>query len=159
MNVGQKLGAIVLAGVLGMAFGAQAGDTGGPSSVKKDTSKKPADEDLAEVKVRLRLIAIETATHLKLYEKSFATAKEIEGDMAFSAANDGARLPEYQRRLQHYQSAITKSKKALVDLEVEKAKLTKQLGATKLDDGADALLERILGRLNSIDKRLEKMGR
>ena len=162
MNGRQNLGASLGVGLLCLAFAAQAGDNSGNVSPKQNTgpSTPRGVEDLSEVKVHLRLIAIETASLYEGYDRAVRSERECQDNISYSIiTNDLARMPEYQQRLNHYQASLAKTKGKLVELEVDKAKLTKRLGATKLGDSPDPTLERILERLNSIEKRLERIAR
>jgi hypothetical protein len=76
------------------------------------------------------------------------------------------RLPQYQQALQEAQDDLKTTKKKLVQLESERAKLATRL-ESKIGEGAGLesekrthqLLEKILDRLSSIEKRLEKLER
>jgi hypothetical protein len=124
--------------------------------------KKPS-EDVSEIKVRLRLNAIETVILLERYETLFKREQDLQ-DSVRACTKD--LLPQYQQALLDTQGNLDMIRLKLVTLESEKTKLTARLGKKEVSDAyseqlekTNRTLEKILDGLNSIDKRLEKMER
>jgi hypothetical protein len=134
--------------------------TSGPSGNAKETA-----ESVHEVRVSLQLNAILISSLLERYEKYAKQEMNIELDIRAAKAME-ARLPEWKQHLEDTRAELATIKKKLVALETEKAKLTKRLKQLNAPDETAAqsetthrLLEKILERLGSIEKRLEKMER
>jgi hypothetical protein len=143
----------IVAAVLAFCFAGHAGE-------------KPAIVDEAEAAVRLRINAIESALQFERYEallkRHLDLAEEVRAleQRASDPRKVAARKPALQ--LQAEQSCLNAIRKRLAELESENVKLRKTLGkvpdaAARHDPGRT--LDKILDRLNSIDKRLEKLER
>jgi predicted nucleic acid-binding Zn-ribbon protein len=88
---------------------------------------------------------------------------DLQGSVKACVKSADTRLQEYKDALTQAQDDLETTKKKLVDLEVEKAKLIEQFGKPESADASaeniDRLnrnLEKILERLTTIEKRLEK---
>jgi hypothetical protein len=133
----------------------------GPAADDKD-----APEEVHEIRVSLRLNAIQTAKVLDQYEKLAQREIQLPDGIRAAARSGDTRLPELQQALAEVQADILTAKKKLIELESEKAKLVKRLKKINVADEtpapaetANRLLEKILDRLVSIEKRLEKIER
>lgn len=127
--------------------------------------KKPAD-DLVEKKVRLRVNAIETAVITEQVEMLIKREFNLRGSVRACIASGDERLPQYQKALADAQTDLEQNKKKLVELESERAKLIERLGPKVAAEEAHEhaakmtrLLEQILDRLISIEKRLQRLER
>jgi hypothetical protein len=128
----------------------------------------PADEkQLLETKsqatVRLKLNGIETAKLLERYEKFLQREMDLQENVKACNKSGDPRLPQYEDALKDAQEALEPTKKKLFDLEMEKAKLVERLGKKESGDASaeqidkmNRILEKILERLSSIEKRLER---
>jgi hypothetical protein len=132
----------------------------GPSGDAKELA-----EQIAEVKITLRLNAIQTTKLLGQYERLFQREMDLQNSVRSIDPMD-TRLPQYQRSLQDTQADLVAVKKKLIAVEVENVKLAKRLPrqdqaeeTLKPAERADRVLEKILERLESIEKRLEKIER
>ena len=123
-------------------------------------------ESTSEKVVRLKLNGIETAQLLEHHEWLSKRELSLQDSVRACIKAGSNRLPEYQQSLKETRDDLDATKQKLVALEVEKRKLTAQLGKADLPDTMSDPLERanqtlakILERLSSIDKRLEKLER
>jgi len=128
--------------------------------------EKKAPEDLSEMKVRLRLNAIETAQFLEHFGALVKRELGLQDSVRACMKSGDPRLPQYQQALQEAQDDLAKTKKRLTTLESERAKLVERLGTKNTGDvplesieRANRTLDKILERLSSIEKRLEKLER
>ena len=126
---------------------------------------KQVSQGVPETLISLRLNAIQTAKLLEAYEKYVQQEQELQLDLRVADPMD-PRLTEYRKRIDIVATKLDTIKNKLITLETEKAKLIKRLPKEKLADEApgsaaraNLLLEKILERLGSIEKRLEKMER
>jgi septal ring factor EnvC (AmiA/AmiB activator) len=120
-------------------------------------------EATAQAIVRLKLNKIETAKLLNRYAFLIQREMDLQGSVKACVKSADTRLQEYKDALTQAQDDLETTKKKLVDLEVEKAKLIEQFGKPESADASaeniDRLnrnLEKILERLTTIEKRLEK---
>jgi hypothetical protein len=134
--------------------------TAGPSAEAKETV-----ESVHDVRIALQLNAILISSLLERYEKYAKQEMNIELDIRAAKAME-AHLPEWKQHLEDTRAEFATIKKKLVVLDAERAKLTKQLKKLNAADEPAAqpettnrLLEKILERLGSIEKQLEKMER
>jgi hypothetical protein len=125
-----------------------------------------AVEDASEMKVRLRLNAIESAKLQEHYERLVKRELELEDGVRACRKSGDGRLPEYLQALQEAQGDLEKTKKKLVALESERDKVLRRLATKNRQVAspeparqADRILEKILERLDSIEKRLQKLER
>jgi hypothetical protein len=137
-----------------------------PPALGAPADPKQTLEETAKVTVRLKLNAIETANLLERYEKLFQREADLTGSVRACAKSGDERQPQYQDALKETQDDLQKIKVRLVELEMEKAKLAQPRGQKEIverrDDSYDRtnrLLEQILERVISIEKRLEKTER
>jgi hypothetical protein len=133
----------------------------GPAGDDKDTP-----DGVSEIRVSLRLNAIQASKALDLYERLAKRELELPDSIRAAAQTGDGRLPQYQQALTEVQADVAVIKKKLVALETERAKLTKRLKKLNtaeetagLPETTNCLLERILERLGRIEKRMEKMER
>jgi predicted transcriptional regulator len=136
------------------------------TSVADSTDEKSAPEDLSESRVRYRLNAIETAQLLNYYEVLVKRELDFRENMRASLQASGNRVAEFQQALQDLQADLAAIKRKLVALEVERTERTARLGKGGPADATPDSLERVnrtldkvLERLNTIEKRLEKLER
>jgi hypothetical protein len=129
-----------------------------------DEKKKP--ESPAEVQVRLRLNAIESAALLERYEMLIKQELSLQDSLRACIKSGDDRVHQYGQALQDAQSDLEKAKKTLITLELDRARLLERLGKKNAADATPAAphsvsdaLDRILMRLSSIEKRLEKLER
>ena len=123
--------------------------------------KQPVD-DLSEVRVCLRLNAIETAILTAHYEALVKRELGLQDAVRACVRSGDERLEQYQQSLQEARADLEHARKKLVALEFEKDKLIKRLGPQNHGPAAPDLhrtLEKLLERLGSIDKLLEKIER
>jgi hypothetical protein len=122
-------------------------------------------EATSQAAVRLKLNAIETARFLERYEKDFAFRMHCEENIELysKAAVDPEILKRQKSDLESVEDSLEKTKKKLVDLEVEKTKLIEQFGkpesadaSTERMDKMNRTLQKILERLAAVENRLEK---
>jgi hypothetical protein len=132
----------------------------GPSGDDKETP-----DQVHEIRIALKLNAIQASKLLERYEKFLTQELNIQMDIRVARPTE-TRLPEWHQHLLDTQTELETIKKKLVTLEVENAKLAKRFPKrNRPDETPDAtqpsngLLERILDRLDRIEKRLEKMER
>jgi hypothetical protein len=132
----------------------------GPSGDAKELA-----EQIAEIKISLRLNAIQTTKLLAQYERILQREMDLHGSVRAIEPPDPRAL-QYQQALQDAQSDLVAVKKKLIALEVENVKLAKRLPkqdqveeTPKPAERPDRILEKILERLESIEKRLVKMER
>lgn len=126
--------------------------------------KEPPDR--SELKVELRLNDAQTTHLMEHYEMLVKRESNLQGSVRACVKSGDPRLAEYQQALQEAQDDLKATKKKLVQLESDRAKLVKRL-KTKTGGGAGLesserthqLLEKILDRLSAIEKRLEKLER
>jgi len=126
---------------------------------------KESIEQNAEIKITLRLNTLHTKQVLMQFENLLQRETDLQTSLRALDTTDG-RIAEYQKLLQDAQTDLQTIKKKLIALEVENAKLAKQLPkrdqeeeTPKPAERSDRLLEKILQRLERIEKRLEKMER
>ena len=128
--------------------------------------EKKQAEDLSELKVRLRLNAIESSRLMDHYAALFARELGLQDSVRACIKSGDDRLPQYQQALNQARADLEQTKKKLSALESEKTKLIERLGAKNaaeatLDrlESVNRVLDRILERLGSLEKRLEKLER
>jgi hypothetical protein len=136
------------------------------ASGAEPADEKKAPEGPAEMAVRLKLNAIETSKLLEHYETLVKRELGLQDNVRACIKSGDNRVPQYQQALQEAQDDLDATRKKLVALEVEKRKLTAQLGRKDLPDHAteplaraNQALAKILERLTDIEKRLEKIER
>ena len=132
----------------------------------RSADEKQTPEQLSEMRVRLRLNAIETSKLEEHYETLVKRELSLQDNVRACLKSGDQRLPEYQQALQDAQADLEKTKTKLVARELEKAKLSERLGKRQPQDASleaieksNRTLEKILERLGSIEKRLEKVQR
>jgi hypothetical protein len=125
---------------------------------------KDVVDEVAEIRVSLRLNAIQTSKVLDLYEQLAKRELELQDSIRAVAKTGDGRPQQLEQALAVVQADVSVTKKKLVALETERAKLTQRLKKlTAADETAaqaettNRLLEKILERLGSIEKRLVKM--
>jgi hypothetical protein len=125
-----------------------------------------APEDVPEMKVRLRLNAIETAKLQEHYQGLVQRELELQDSVRACRKSGDGRLPEYLEALQETQGDLEKTRKKLVALESEREKVLRRLAAQSGPGAspepppkADRILEKILERLGGIEKRLQRLER
>src|SRR5713226_318292 len=130
----------------------------GPSGDAKEMA-----EQIAEIKITLRLNAIHSSRLLAEYERLLKVMTDLRNS-ARSLEPMDKRALQYERAFEDYKSELVAAKKNLIALEVENVKLAKRLPkqdqveeTPKPAERLDRVLEKILERLDSIEKRLEKL--
>jgi hypothetical protein len=122
-------------------------------------------EATSQASVRWKLNRIETAKNLERYENLVQREMNLRDDVKayIKSSNNPDLLHACEESLKQVQENLETTKIRLVDLEVEKAKLIDQFGkpesgdaATENIDRLNRSLEKILERLTTIEKRLEK---
>jgi septal ring factor EnvC (AmiA/AmiB activator) len=138
----------------------------GPLALGAPADPKQTLEETSKATVRLKLNAIETAKLLERYQKQLQREADLSGSVRATVKSGDDRLPQYQDALKEAQDDLERIKQKLVDLEMEKAKLLQQLGKKEAAEGGpesvdrtNRLLEQILDRVISIEKRLDKADR
>jgi hypothetical protein len=126
---------------------------------------KPADNP-AEMKVRLKLNVIESCKLLEHYGSLLDRVLALQHSIRACVKSGDERLAQYEQALTEAQADLERTKKRLIVLESEKAKLVERLGLKNAGDGSpehlegvNRMLDRILDRLAGIEKRLEKLER
>jgi hypothetical protein len=134
-----------------------------PPSLGAPALEKEVLETKAQATVRLRLNVVETVMLLERYEKLLQREIDLQESVKACNKSGDPRLPEYEDALKDAQEALEATKKKLFDLEMEKVKLMERLGKKESGDVSpeqidkiNRTLEKILERLTSIEKRLEK---
>jgi chromosome segregation ATPase len=134
---------------LAVLFAAAPASVGAPESL----------EATAEATVRVKLNRIETGKLLDRY----AVLIQREKDLQDSIRSAEGRQQEYKEALGRVRDDLGTTKRKLVGLEVEKARLIEQFGkmesgdaSTEPNDRMNRTLEKILERLTAIEKHLEK---
>ncbi len=142
---------------LAVVFAAGSPALGAPADEKQVLETK------SQATVRLKLNVVETGKLLARYEKLLQREMDLQENVDACNKSGDPRLPQYEDALKDAQEALETTKKKLLDLEVEKAKLIERLGKKESSDASpeqidkmNRTLERILERLTSIEKRLEK---
>jgi hypothetical protein len=142
---------------LAVLFAAAPHVLGAPALEKQAMETKP------EATVRLKLNGIETATLLVRYEKLLQRELEVEENVKACNKVGDLRLREYEDALKDAQEGLEATKKKLLDLELERSRLMERLGKKESGDASaeqidkmNRTLEKILERLISIEKQLEK---
>jgi hypothetical protein len=132
----------------------------GADSADETKTPKPSPE----ATVRLKLNEIETSKLLDHYGTLVKRELGLRDNVRACIKSNDKRLPEYQKALQDAQDDLDSTKKKLVALERERKKLATPLGKKEQRDApaeqlekANRTLSKILERLGSIEKRLEKM--
>lgn len=127
--------------------------------------KKPTD-DVAEMKVRLKLNAIEGAILLDYYGVFVKRELDLRDSVRASIKSGVERLPEYQKALEEVRADLEVTKKRLITIESEKAKLIEKLGPKNVAEEStenaariSRILEQLLDRLTIVEKRLQKLER
>src|SRR5712691_7597730 len=115
----------------------------------------PADEkQLLEIKsratVRLKLNGIETAKLLARYEKLLQREMDLQENVDACNKSGDPRLPQYEDALKDAQEALETTKKKLLDLEVEKAKLIERLGKKESSDASPEQIDKMNRTLERI---------
>jgi hypothetical protein len=130
----------------------------GPSGDDKEVV-----DQVHEVRIALRLNAIQASKLLERYERYVTQEMNIQMDIRVARPTE-TRLPEWHQHLTDTQTELETIKKKLIALDAERAKLAKRLGKQNRPDEAldptkptTGLLEKMLERLENIEKRLEKI--
>jgi hypothetical protein len=128
--------------------------------------EKKLEVDVAEMKVRLRLNAIESSLLTEHYGYLFKREIELRDSVRAGLKSGDERLPDYQRALADTQSDLAQTKKKLITLEAETAKFIERLGPkhvaaepTEHTARLSRILEQLLDRLIAVEKRLQKLER
>jgi hypothetical protein len=129
-----------------------------------DHKKRP--ESLADLQVRLRLNAIESAAVLERYQTLVKRELSLQDNLRACIKSGDDRVHQYGQALQETQNDLEKGKKTLIALELERARLLERLGKKNGADATPAALHSVVGaldeilmRLGGIEKRLEKLER
>jgi hypothetical protein len=135
----------------------------GPPSLGAPADEKQLLETKSQATVRLKLNVIESAKLLERYEKLLQREIDLQENVKACNKSGDPRLPEYEDALKDAQEALETTKKKLLDLEMEKARLIERLGKKDSGDASseqieklNRTLEKILERLTGIEKRLER---
>jgi adenylate kinase family enzyme len=137
-----------------------------PVAVAGDTEKEDKLPTPAEIRVSLRLIAIEVEKLQAEYTRASRSELEAQGQILDGEAPGDRNLVQTKIRLQREEREMARVKKRLIELETQREKLTAALAKQSPKDvpiestnRTEKLLEQILKRLENIDKRLEKRDR
>ena len=137
-----------------------------PPNLGVPADPKQTLEETAKTTVRLKLNAIEIANLLERYEKLLQREADLTGSVRATVKSGDERQPHYQDALKETQDDLERIKRRLIELEMEKAKLAQPRPQKEIverrDDSFDRtnrLLEQILERLISIEKRLDRSER
>lgn len=137
-----------------------------PPSLGAPANEKHEREATAQATVQLKLNGIETARLMERYEKLFQREIDLTDTVRACARTGDERLAGYENTRKDVQADLKETKSRLLDLELEKPKLLERLGKKESSDPpaeaiqrTNQLLEKIVDRLISIEKRLEKMER
>jgi hypothetical protein len=117
--------------------------------------KKPAG-DVTELRVRLRLNAIEREILLDQYAAGIKREWGLRDSIRSLVKNQDERLAEYQRHQQEARDDLEALKKRLIALEVEKAELAEQLGPKIVAEEA-AAAGRPSTRLKMLERRVQAL--
>jgi hypothetical protein len=127
--------------------------------------KKPV-ESVPEMKVRVRLINIETAILMDDYAIHLKREIDLRDSVRASKRNGDERLPDYQKALDDTRSDLDQTRKRLLTLETDKAALIERLGPKYVVEEPSEqsiriqrALEQILDRLTTLERRLQKLER
>src|SRR5262249_38325652 len=125
---------------------------------------KLTPEEAAEARVHLRLNTIRNTKLLTHYESLVTRELSLQASIRAAAKANDMRLPDYQATHQDVLTDLETTRKELIVLEKERIKLLRRLGkpdaaeeASSPGDRAAGTLDKILERLNSIEKRLERL--
>lgn len=122
------------------------------------------NNSIAEMKVQLRLNAIESSKLADHYASLLTRQLSLQDSVRACMRVGDERLPNYQQALNDVRDDLEKTKKRLMTLETANEKLVDRIGKKNLGDGSiDQLdkinrnLEKIVDRLETIERRLNKM--
>jgi hypothetical protein len=141
--------------LLAVVFASVAPALGAPASL----------EATSQATVRWKLNRIETAKNLERYENLLQREMILRDDVMAYNKSGGypGLLQACEERLEQVQENLETTKKQLVELEMEKAKLIEHFGKPESGDAStdnierlNRTLEKILDRVTTIEKRLEK---